>query len=263
MENFITSFLRGVVLGLLVAYIFQSCDAKADVENVIKIAVVDTGYDMSSTWSNNPSYRPQKICGTYDGFKLNNVKDVTGHGTGIVGVISKLLNDSNVKYCLYIIRALPATREEYVDALRYASALDVDIVNISATGFNQVPGECAAIKNMISNGIIVLAAGGNENISVNTISVYPAFCDTRVYKVFNVDDLGHFTSSSNTFVEPLAQAVTAVGTDILTTGPNNTMVRLTGTSISTAIYTAKIAKALYLKERCRLPNGHTNFCYRR
>lgn len=247
LEKFITGFLRGLVLGFLIVYVSKSC---ARATEPVRIAVVDTGYDQKSTWPSNASYVPKKICGTYDTITWGSAKDNHGHGTSMVGIIAHELNASRVNYCVYIVKALMGSSEDYVKALEYISKLDVDVVNISAAGQTLIPGECSLIKNILDKGAFVVAAAGNDGVNTDYMRVYPAFCDYRVYKLYNVDKTGKFAPTSNTYGRQPYRAVTEVGVDVVTTGLNNRMIKISGTSPAAAKFSAKIAKEIFRKERC-------------
>lgn len=239
----IIQFIRYMIFSVLVLAVVYSCnDAEA---KTIKIAVIDTGFDMKSTWESHQEFRPKRFCkilNTADG--TEDVRDFDGHGTGIVGTISKSLNAQNVDYCIIVLK-IDLFAISYLRALDEVVHIDPDMVVIALSDTPRISGECQKIKTMLDKKIYVVAAAGNQQLNLNQKTVYPAMCDSRVYKVFNILPGGAFAKTSNTYTEPMANAVSEEGEGVLTIAPDNNMALVSGTSQSSAKFAARLAGRLY------------------
>jgi len=177
---------------LLIAISLLNWDAGAS--DVIKVAVIDTGFDFKSTWSDAKEKKLKKpvLCKTgHKDFTNTGVQDTHGHGTHVAGIIS---SRAKKKYCLLIIKAwdkknkLNQTRSIAL-AFKYAVEQKVDIINYSGggAGFDYI--EYIWVKKALDDGIFVVAAAGNEGqkvdwqvFSVKTAYKRAASGDLIVYK---------------------------------------------------------------------------------
>jgi subtilisin family serine protease len=152
-------------------------------QRVIKVAVIDTGFDFNSDWN--------KVGADQDGVKLikpklckeghkdftnTGIVDRHGHGTHVAGIIAKFAQNAN--YCLVIIKYYDPTRQEGVSnlessikALQYANQIGVDVVNYSGGGLEFSLEEYKAVKKLLDKGTIFVAAAGNES----TVTDYKLF----------------------------------------------------------------------------------------
>jgi hypothetical protein len=201
----------------------------------VRIAVIDTGLPLYKT--------DLKIC---DGGLLNysadpNVHvDPSHHGTNITGIISDYLGDSD--YCVVFIKIYNGSNP-YMNILGYMGALtyvyyhsEIDIVNFSSSGTRLQPLEEFLVKSIVSNGTVFVAAAGNDKKDLDkSCNVYPA-CYAGVVSVGNVDKKGltQFHSNYGKIIKAWEN-----GTDQC---HNN--VCMTGTSMSAALHSAKLAKHL-------------------
>lgn len=230
--------LCGVILIIL------SCTAKA----VVKVAVIDTGYDFESTWVNAKANHlaVPKLCdkGHYDFTNGSTLPNDSGqHGTHVAGLIAK--GNATVDYCLIILKYMgTGIFEDHLAlsnaALKRAIELNVDIINYSGGGNSQDDEECELIRKALDKGIKVVAAAGNEKNNLKKKPYYPAMCDSRVFKAVNVDvnkDI-HYTSNYG----KVPNVVKVVGTNVLSIAPRNTYAILTGTSQSAASFTSYLVK---------------------
>ena len=204
----------------------------------LKVAVVDSGLDVT-----DPRFS-KHLCPTGNkDFTGEGLTDINGHGTAMTGLIEKYAKDGD--YCLVIYKyyseAVPTSvnlaRE--VEALEYAGNNGVEIVNLSSDGpgFNEK--EYLAIKTNPDVTFVVAAGNDGLNMDLPGDQTYPACYSLKNEKVIgNVDENGKRVSSSN-----YGKAVTAVemGDHVIAPAIHGYGV-ITGTSVSTAIYTGKLIR---------------------
>lgn len=206
----------------------------------IKILLLDTGADYRHP-DLNANFKAGK---NFTTSQTNDYLDRQGHGThcagiicgadqnylGIVGVapaadlyIGKVLNDNGGGSIDWLIKGI-----------QYGIEKKVDIISMSL-GASFDPGEELhnVIKEARENGIIIVAAAGNEAGEVN----WPAAYD-EVIAVGAIDQAFDSADFSN-FGE--AVDVTAPGVDIYSSFPGNRYAKLSGTSMATPIVTGVIA----------------------
>jgi len=141
----------------------------------IKIAVIDTGIDY-----NHPDlfgFGPDgKVIGGYDYVdKDEEPMDTNGHGTEVAGIIAAngILKGVAPKAKLLAYR-VSSTGESVsadfiVEAIHRAIEDQVDIINISL-GVNKTNDKLdSAVKEAVKNGIVVVAAAGNNGPGIGTI----------------------------------------------------------------------------------------------
>lgn len=131
----------------------------------IKIAVIDTGYDVNMAKANG--YPPLKLCkeGHYDFTRgTSEVGNSYPHGTMTASLIAATLQ--YVDYCAIVYTVftpeLHLIRDSITTSLKLAYQNEVDYVNISITGLEPDPDEEKAVKDLYYDGIMVFAAAGNE-----------------------------------------------------------------------------------------------------
>lgn len=223
-------------------------------DHVIKIGVIDTGmgYDGKGETAHLCKFGHKDFTGQNfmaPGFDTTSSipMDFISHGTNIVGLIEKYAAPSEVKYCIVILKFYNGEETSgdknllnEVEAIKYATNLKLDYLNISVSGQTYSQLEAEAMKSYLDAGGRVIAAAGNESVNINIKPSYPAMSDPRVIVIGNKADGGERADSSNygkrvNFWEHGVQQE-AYG------------ITLTGTSQATAIFTGKtIAK---LKDPC-------------
>lgn len=244
-------------LGLMVEYsiilaLVYGCYSAAK-SDTIKVAVVDTGFDFSSDW-NGLNFPKPKICPTghvdftmklKNKSDMNYLKDNHGHGTHVAGLISKSAGDSD--YCLVILKYYDPVSSgndnllKTLMAFTYSIKQNVDIINYSGGGINKSDLECQYIKKALDQGIIVIAAAGNEHSDLDKNPYYPAMCDDRVIMVSSLD----IKNKSIRYDSNLNYDIVAIqGTYVNSLLPNNRLGVMSGTSQSTATLTGKIIRIL-------------------
>lgn len=207
----------------------------------IKIAILDTGVD------NNHKDLVQNIRGIADftGSRYS-VVDVQGHGTHVAGIIGGVDNGFGTvgiapRAELYIGKVLDdngnGNFEAIVKGIRWAMAQDVDIISMSLGTASRPPQIVHdAIKEATAQGIIILAATGNENSEV----CYPALYD-EVIAVSAIDKSLQHAGFSN---HGIKNEITAPGVDIVSTYKNGSYARLSGTSMATPLVAGATALIL-------------------
>lgn len=238
---------------LLILSIFQAVQANPTTGSTIletskllatsqplKIAVIDTGFDTASEW--NKDSKPTLCDGEHKDFsRTGSIMDKHGHGTHIAGLIHKHIG--NINYCLIIYKFYDPkglhNGKAMIQSIKAAIKAKVDIINISGGGVDPIAEEKKVIKQALDQGIVVVAAAGNES---NNKPYYPAHYDSRIVVVGNVNVLGQRAPTSN--FGPVVDG-TEIGENVLSISLGNSYKNMTGTSQSTAIATGKIAKELY------------------
>lgn len=219
----------------------------------VVVAVIDSGYDIShpdldrSTLWTNP-IEAAGLTGIDDdqngfiddihGWDWVENDDVTndtfGHGTHVGGTIAATSNNQigisgiarNVK--ILPLRILDGQGSGYikdlVDALDYAKAKGVRIVNLSLV----LPFDSPILNDAIatvSDDMMIVAATGNVSANVYWPAAYPG-----TIAVAATDQQDTYATFSNNGPEV---DLAAPGVDILSTGENNDYVDNTGTSMAT------------------------------
>lgn len=192
----------------------------------IKIAVVDTGIDYE--------HPDLKIAGGkcvldslfLDNPCLNSYKDDNGHGTHVAGIIAAQNNDYGVlgtapDALIYGVKALDSqgygTTSSILAGLDWAIQNKMDIINLSLTTPDNDPLMEQLIKKAYNQGILVVAAAGNEDhITGREENVlYPA----KYSEVIGVSALGKTNNLIPTSSVGKEIELTAPGGSILSTVP--------------------------------------------
>ena len=194
----------------------------------IKVAVLDTGIadhdDLVGAWSHDVAFNFSS-----DGDYIDRK---SGHGLHCAGIIGARNNDFGVvgvapKCTIIPIKVLNDTGGgnfmSIVEGIKKAMELDVDIISMSLGSSSTPPPSLEfAVKNAAKQGIIMVAAAGNDGRGVN----YPAKYD-EVIAVAAMDENKNpapFTSRGEE-VDSLAP-----GVDIYSTFLNNGYAKMSGTS---------------------------------
>ena len=226
--------------------------AKADCsypKKIVRIGIIDTGFGYKDQgheaqlchFGHKDFTKDQVYSSSYDSITPVPV-DRTGHGTNIAGIIDSY--NKNTNYCFVIIKYFTPdqTNVENVaaslKALKYAANLGLEVINYSGGG--PVPDyfENKAVKEILDNNHILVAAAGNDGYSLDTsgapdtVTQYPAMYDTRIVVVGNRTEQGYRDKTSNYGDKvnrwDVGENVTAFG------------ITMSGTSQATAVATGKI-----------------------
>lgn len=226
----------------------------------VVVGIADTGIDISHVdLRDNIYYNPGEIPGNgIDDDGNGYIDDVNGwdfanhdntvydsstedaHATHVAGIIASSENSEgtcgiapHIKILpLKFIRGNSGSTSDAIDAIEYAKALGVKILNISwgGTEYNQ------ALKDVMqSSGMIFSCAAGNYGSNVSSTPIYPACFDLpNIISVAAIDNQGALASFSN---YGSRVNVAAPGVDILSTLPGNSYGLLSGTSMSAPFVT--------------------------
>lgn len=116
----------------------------------------------------------------YDSLGIYN--DVTGHGTGVAGVIAADKNDKGIigiapDVSVYSIRVLDENNEapisRIIAGIEWAIENDIDVLNMSFGTENYSAQLYNAIRRAYENGIVLVASAGNTG-GLSEQVTYPA-----------------------------------------------------------------------------------------
>ncbi len=240
----------------------------------VVVAVIDTGADVrhedlaNNFWSNpgetgkDSKGRDKASNGIDDdgnGFIddvngwnfVSNNSDLTdnhGHGTHIAGIIGAEAGNNrgiagiapqvSLMVLKYYDPKVPSTDNlrNTVNAIRYAVKMRANIINYSGGGTEFSQEEHDAIQEARNQGILFVAAAGNERSNSDQHKYYPADYDlSNIISVTAIDPTTEVLSSSNYGVETVD--IAAPGQNILSTLPRSSYGYMTGTSQATAFVT--------------------------
>lgn len=157
-----------------------------------------------------------------------------GNGKGIAGVSPQV----SLMILKYFDPKVPNTDNlrNTVNSIRYAIKNKAHIINYSGGGTEFSAEEKQAIEEARRNGILFVAAAGNERSNSDQHKYYPAdYGLDNIISVTAIDQKTEVLPSSNYGVETVDLA--APGHNILSTLPGNSYGYMTGTSQATAFVT--------------------------
>ncbi|MDE7298164.1 MAG: S8 family peptidase, partial [Lachnospiraceae bacterium] len=209
-------------------------------EQRVKVAIIDSGVD--DTGDIDVYLRKNFIPGENEISIL--YEDSSCHGTSVAGVIAALDNDEgitgiNPNVLLYSARVLDSQNRapvsRIVEAIDWAVAQKVDIINLSFGTTVDSPALRAAIQRAYNAGILLVAAAGNSGVVE-----YPAAYD-EVIAVGAVDAHGDHSYGS---AVGHALELVAPGEGIVSTGAFGGLCTAGGTSLA-APHVTGIASVLW------------------
>ncbi|MCB0348366.1 MAG: S8 family serine peptidase [Bdellovibrionales bacterium] len=240
----------------------------------IKIAIIDTGVDINHTFLqdslwvnpgesgidnqgrlksvNNIDDDGNGLVDDVNGWNFasntNDVKDYSGHGTHIAGIIkTNILNiNANVDYEFMILKyynkGINGREQEksFLKALSYAIDMGVDIINVSAGGRSRNSKEAKLLQKAKDKGITIVAAAGNKRELDKDQLFYPAAYEySNIISVVATNMSGKILGTSNQNYNKWNTFEN--GSHIYSSLPNNKFGYMTGSSQATAAVTAKMA----------------------
>lgn len=174
--------------------------------------------------------------------------DNHGHGTHIAGIIGAQAGNGkgiagiapsvSLMVLKYFDPKVPNTDnlKNTIDSIKYAIKMKANIINYSGGGTEFSAEEKAAIQEARDQGILFVAAAGNERSNSDHHKYYPAdYGLDNIISVTAIDPKTEVLSSSNYGVETVDLA--APGQNILSTLPGSNYGYMTGTSQATAFVT--------------------------
>lgn len=259
-------------------------------KNEITVAVIDTGTDINhknlknSIWVNvgetgvdflGRDKRSNGLDDDGNGFvddvhgwnfvkNNNDVSDSEGHGTHISGVITrefekhtaKSTSAPSVRLMILKYYDVNAKDEKNVDntvkALKYAIKMQARVINYSGGGDNPFAAEFRALKDAERQGILVVAAAGNNRSNTDMRQFYPAnYPLNNIISVAATDATGDLVPFSNYGGNSID--IAAPGEMIYSTLPGNGFGKMSGTSQATA-YVTGVAASLLMRSRAPATN---------
>lgn len=222
------------ILLLLTLFLVSSANAKT-----LKIAVVDSGLDFTDTRLNS------HLCPTgHKDFTGEGLTDTVGHGTAMASLIEQYAMDGD--YCLVIYKYYSSTvlglinLSREVDALRYAAKNGVVLVNLSGGGPEFDEREFLAIRDNPNTLFVVSAGNDGKDLDISGNEYYPAS-----YYLPNESIIGNISNSyqrSSTSNYGTKVSMVEIGENVIVPSINGGYTTMSGTSISTAIFTGKLIR---------------------
>ena len=206
--------------------------------------VIDTGVDAEHVYL-NPYISIEDL-------RQNPIdyKDTNSHGTHVAGsVIKGACKQVKLYSCKYYFDDSEKDRdsENIVHCFQKAKNLQMDYINYSASGKTIIKEEFHLMSELTQSGTVISVAAGNDGVDLNNNKRYPASFDLpNFYVVGNMTNDFKRQPKSN---YGLINMVYALGTNVLSLYPGNKVIKKTGTSMSTAVWTNEL-----LKEKCMEEN---------
>ena len=175
--------------------------------------------------------------------KVDSVDNFVGtedHGVHVLGVYQSLMKSVDV------LVAKQDNMKSYIKGLSFLINQNVDIINISASGFSYDENEFLLLKKAEKKGIIVIVSAGNDSDELNSKNkVYPAsYKLNNIIVVANYRDKNNISKTSNWGKEYVHLGIN--GEDILSYCEKG-LCRKSGTSQSTPIVSAVVSKIKAIK----------------
>lgn len=204
-------------------------------KNPVRIGVVDTGLDL-----NDVRFKKNLCKEDHKDFTGRGIEDSHGHGTFIVGLIQKYAKNTN--YCLVIVKFYAESNPDAVNSysllmsLKYLKDKNIKIVNLSGggNGFSYREHEVLSQNRHIK---FFVAAGNDGKDLDKNCSYYPAcYKLSNIFPVGNLNKDGTKASSSNygSIIKNWE-----IGEDVSSTMPGGKVGVMSGSSMSTGIFTGK------------------------
>jgi subtilisin family serine protease len=202
-----------------------------DAPGMIRIAVVDTGLDLTDA-----RFKGHLCAYGHKDFTGEGLDDTNGHGTHIAGLIQKYAGISG-KYCMVIIKYYGSRYNNVLNelnAVKYATTLGVDFVNLSEGGPARLKVEEELIAQTRNTKFIAAAGNNGADLDIPGMEFYPAS-----YNLPNLIAVGSDSPSSNH-----GSRVTAIerGDSVMSYTPNGGFGVMSGTSQAAAIHTGKLVR---------------------
>jgi len=237
------------------------------IESAVVVAVIDSGVDYEhqdlaeKIWNNTGEIPDNGIDDDANGYiddvygwnfsDNNNMPlDDHGHGTHVTGVIAAtggngvgvigVSKTARIMALKFLDANGSGTTADAASAIQYATDMGAKISNNSWGGsaYSQVVNDAISAAN--AEGILFIAAAGNEGTSNDILPFYPAGYDVvNIITVAATDHHDQLASFSN--YGPSSVDLAAPGVDIFSTTPGNTYSDMSGTSMAAPYVSGTIA----------------------
>jgi subtilisin family serine protease len=172
----------------------------------------------------------------------NILSDIHGHGTHVAGIIQSIAPKTNLMILKYYDPQ--ASGEDNlantVKAIRYALQMKAQIINYSGGGTTKYPDEELAIRKAQRQGVLFVAAAGNEKSNSDLFGFYPAdYGLSNIISVTAIDENRRILPSSNYGCHSVD--IAAPGKSIISSLPGGKFGPMTGTSQATAFVSGTAA----------------------
>lgn len=196
----------------------------------VTVAVIDGGVQVD-----HPELKG-KIVYPYDIVKGKTTFKGDHHGTHVAGIIAASFNNKGIAGIAPNVKIMPinvfqgsaAEVFDIVEAVYYAVYFKADIINMSLVSYQYSEALEEATDFANSEGVVVVAAAGNEDISTET---YPAaYHSVMAVSATNSNDRISRFSNYGTYID-----FAAPGEDIYSTNANSSYVYMNGTSMAAPV----------------------------
>lgn len=195
----------------------------------VKVGVIDTGIDVS-----HPDLK-SNIKGGYNAINPNkSYTDDNGHGSHVAGIIAAIDNSIGVvgtgaEISLYSVKVLNRNGSGFlsdvIEGIEWSINNSMQVINMSLGTSSDIESFHDAVKAAYRNGIVVVAAAGNEGSAVS----YPAAYDEAIaVSATDSSDQRPWWSNFGTEVD-----FASPGVSIYSTYKGSTYATLSGTSMAT------------------------------
>lgn len=210
----------------------------------VTVAVIDTGVQITHPDLALPG-------GFAAGTDLiapgDGTNDQNGHGTHVAGILGARDQDVGGIGGVPIVTIMPVrvlnasgsgSYAGVINGINYAVTNGADVISMSLGGAGSDPNLAQAVANAIANGVVVVAAAGNDgSCSALYPAVYSGVIAVAATEV-NSDTLATFSQRGPNV------DIAAPGRDIWSTVPNSAYGRKSGTSMATPFVSAAAALVL-------------------
>ncbi len=255
-----------------------SVSALAGEPRDIVVAIIDTGVDINHPLIRNHLWvNPQEQKNAFDddgngyaddlhgwNFASNNndLSDNHGHGTHVAGIILQKARSQRVKFMVLKyydpLKSGDDNLLSTVKAIRYAIKMKADIINYSGGGDERSPLEEAAIRDAQKQGILFVAAAGNEGRNTDRVGFYPAgYRLSNIISVAAMDSRKRLLASSNYGSQSVD--IVAPGKNVFSSLPGGKYGFMTGTSQATAWVSGLVASLLTQSDKSWTPERIKKF----
>ncbi len=208
----------------------------------VLVAIIDTGIDLA-----HPDLKNNIVGGACFTGENSTGMDNEGHGTHVAGIVAAQANNgigvSGVApgASLYAIKVLDRYGSGYTDdiisGVYHAVDIGADVMNMSYGSYYYDYAEEDAVDYAVSNGVVAVAASGNENTFVEH---YPSDFESVI--AVNATDINDEKSSFSCYGE--LKDISAPGSDIMSTLYSKTYASFNGTSMASPVVTGVVALML-------------------